>query len=256
MSETLPAADPLPLYHRVYLLLRQRIAEGAWSPGEPMPGEHELAAAHAVSRITVRRALHRLEAEGLVSRRRGAGTYATPPAVEKRRDNLRGLLENLLTMGLRTQVRLLSFAYVPAPAEIAGLLELPPGATVQKSMRLRCTGGVPFSHLTAWVPEAIGRRYRAEDMAARPLLALLHEAGAPASRAEQTISARLADADVAPLLQVEPGAALLWVRRQVRGPSGQVIEAIEALYRPDMYEYQIALVREGALWSPSAEEAG
>ena len=35
--------------------------------------------------------------------------------------------------------------------------------------------------------------------------------------------------------------------------SGQVIEAIEALYRPEMYEYQIGLVREGGLWDVTLE---
>jgi GntR family transcriptional regulator len=241
-------ADPSPLYHRVYLLLRQHIAEGAWPGGQPMPGEHELAEMHGVSRITIRRALQRLEEEGLILRRRGAGTFARPPAAPKRRENLRGLIENLLAMGLRTEVRLLDFAYVTAPGEVAAALELPPGAIVQKSVRLRSTEGVPFSHLTAWVPEELGRRYGPEEMLARPLLLLLEAAGARAARAEQTISARLADSAVAPLLQVEPGSALLWVRRQVRDQAGRVIEAIEALYRPDLYEYEISLLRDGALW--------
>ncbi len=242
------AGDPLPLYHRVYLLLRQHITEGAWPPDQPMPGEHELAEMHGVSRITIRRALQRLEQERLVLRRRGAGTYAMPPRLPKRRENLRGLIENLLAMGLRTEVQLLDFAYVSAPGEIAASLEVPAGTVVQKSVRLRSANRVPFSHLTAWVPEEIGRRYEAQDMAARPLLLLLEDAGAPAARAEQVISARLADATVAPLLKIEPGSALLWVRRQVRDASGRVIEAIEALYRPEMYEYQIAMVRDGHMW--------
>lgn len=243
-------ATPLPLYHRLYLLLRQRILAGEWPEAEPLPGEHELAAAHRVSRITVRRALERLEAEGLVARRRGAGTFARRPEVEKRRDNLRGLLENLLAMGLRTQVRLHEFDYRPAPPDIAAALELPAGSLVQRTVRVRLVKGVPFSHLTTWVPEDIGRRFSAEDLASRPLLALLEEAGVPAARAEQTISARLADADVAALLGIEPGSPLLWTRRQVREASGRVIEWIEALYRPELYEYQISLLRTGDIWSP------
>ncbi len=253
MSESgLSDASPLPLYHRVYLLLRQRIVAGDWPAGTPMPGEHEMAAQHRVSRITIRRALERLEQEGLVSRRRGAGTFARP-AAPARRENLRGLLENLLAMGLRTEVRLLDFAYLPAPPAIAAALEIPPGTLAQKSVRLRAVPGqaAPFSHLTAWVPESLGRRYGPRDLAARPLLRLLEEAGGPAASAEQVISARLADHDVAPLLGVEPGSALLWVRRQVRDAEGRVIEAIEALYRPEMYEYSIAMVRDADRWTPA-----
>lgn len=240
--------DPLPLYHRVYLLLHQQITEGAWPPDVLMPGEHELAEAHGVSRITIRRALQRLEQEKLVLRRRGAGTYARPPAPPKRRENLRGLLENLLAMGLRTKVDLLSFEYVTAPADIARWLETPTGTMVQKSVRVRSVKNVPFSYLTTWVPQEIGERFRPEDLASRPLLQLLEEIGAHPTRAEQVISARLADTQAAKALHVEMGTALLWVRRQVRDESGRVIEAIEAQYRPDMYEYQIAMVREDGLW--------
>jgi GntR family transcriptional regulator len=245
---TASGGEPLPLYHRVYLLLRQHITEGAWQPDIPMPGEHELAETHGVSRITVRRALQRLQQEGLVLRRHGAGTYARAPQPPKRRENLRGLLENLLAMGLRTKVKLVSFAYVAASAEVAAALEIPPGTIVQKSVRLRSVKGAPFSHLTTWVPQEIGGRYRAEDLAAKPLLHLLEAVGARAVSAEQVISAKLADSSVAPLLRIEPGSAVLWVRRQVRDASGRVIEAIEALYRPEMYEYQIEMVREGGLW--------
>ncbi len=240
--------DPLPLHHRVYLLLRQKVGDGAWPAQQPMPGEHELAESYGVSRITVRRALKRLEAEGLVRRRRGAGTFASPPHLPKRRENLRGLIENLLAMGLRTEARLLDFAYVPAPGEVAAALAVPPGTIVQKSVRLRALDGVPFSHLTAWVPQDIGRSYRAQDLQARPLLQLLEEAGARPTEADQTISARLADGEVARLLGVAAGSALLWVRRRVRDRAGRVIEAIEALYRPEIYEYQFGMVRGSGVW--------
>jgi GntR family transcriptional regulator len=249
------AGLPLPLYHRVYLVLRQQVEEGRFDPAVKMPGEHELAADYRVSRITVRRALEMLERDGLIRRRRGAGTYASPPGpAQPQRDNLRGLLENLLAMGLRTKVRLLEFDYVPATAEVAGLLDVPPGASVLRAVRVRSTRGVAFSHLTTWVPEDVGRRFAREDMAERPLLALL-EQHETIARAEQTISATLADATVAPRLQVEIGTALLWVRRQVFNTEGRVIEAIDSLYRPDLYAYQIGLVRDGGLWSPQRSDS-
>lgn len=246
-----PAPPHPPLYHRIYLVLRQRVLEGRYPVDRPMPSEHDLAAEYAASRITIRRALATLEAQGLVVRRRGAGTFARPPApAEPVREDLRGLIENLLQMGLSTTVRLLGFEYVPATPELAALMGLAAGDPVQRSVRVRSARGQPFSYLTAWVPAEIGRRYGRHDLAARPLLALLEEHGVAIARAEQTISARLADSEVAPLLGVEIGAALLWVRRQVFAPSGQVIELLEALYRPELYAYQIGLVREGVMWNP------
>jgi GntR family transcriptional regulator len=254
MAET-QTTDPLPLYHRVYLLLRQQILEGAWPASQAMPGEHELAAAHGVSRITIRRALERLESENLIIRRRGAGTFTQRPTPEKRRENLRGLLENLLAMGLRTDVRLLEFAYVTAPPDIAEQLEVPPATLVQKSTRVRLANNQVFSLITAWVPEDIGRNYHADDLKVRSLLSLLEQAGFPASRAAQTLSAKLADSTMARLLDVAPGSALLWARRQVRNASNRVIETIDVLYNPALYEYQFELIRDGTMWNPARTSA-
>lgn len=143
----------------------------------------------------------------------------------------------------------------PAAPDAAAALEIPVGTPAQKSVRVRSAPGsrVPFSHLTAWVPEEIGRRYEARDLAARPLLHLLEEVAGPAARADHLISAKLADNTVAPLLGIEQGSPLLWVRRQVRNGEGRVTESMEALYRPGLYEYTLDMVREDGLWNPSQD---
>lgn len=61
--------------------LREQISSGRIVPGDKLPSENALIAEHAVSRTVVREALTRLQAEGLVHTRRGAGSFAlTPPA--------------------------------------------------------------------------------------------------------------------------------------------------------------------------------
>lgn len=246
---------PLPRYHQVYVVLRQQILEGFYAPDRPMPGEHELGALFSVSRITIRRALDRLEGEGLVTRSQGRGTFAQAPmAVAPLRANLRGLLENLLAMGLQTKVRLIEFGYVAAPPDVASQLGVAPSTPVQKAVRVRCHGETPFSHLTTYVPEDVGRSYGEADLAERPLLALLERAGVTVTRADQSITAKLADTAAAPLLEVEVGAALLCVRRCVRDQNDRVVEYIEALYRPDRYEYHMTMSRVSeagrAHWTP------
>jgi GntR family transcriptional regulator len=166
------------------------------------------------------------------------------------------LLENLLAMGLKTTVQVLSFAYVAASAEVARAMEIPIGTLVQKAVRVRRHKGMPFSHLTTYVPEAIGRTFSKVDLGKRPLLVLLEQAGVSVDRADQTITAKLADTIVAPLLEVEVGSALLAVKRQVRDEKGRVVEYIEALYRPDLYEYEMSMLRvagtESPVWAPDA----
>ena len=87
-----PERTVTPLYHQVYLALRQKILNGECDPKIALPGEHQLAAKYGVSRVTVRRTLEALELEGLVSRRRGIGTFPVAQAAERQeRYNIGGL---------------------------------------------------------------------------------------------------------------------------------------------------------------------
>lgn len=71
---------PLPRVPRtvdaVVTHLRTALVDGHFPPGEHLPPERQLAASLGVSRLTLRAALARLEAEGLVRARQGDGVRA------------------------------------------------------------------------------------------------------------------------------------------------------------------------------------
>ena len=236
---------PIPRYHQVYLVLRDRLASGEFAADAPLPGEHDLAKSYGVSRVTVRAALGRLEQDRLIVRQRGRGTFAR----ERRADApaqvpLAGLLENLIVMGLKTSVRVIELAEIPAPADVADALRVAPGVPVQKAVRVRCVQGGPVSHLTTFVPTAIARFARRE-LAGKPMLQLLEAAGVKVSGAEQTITSRLSDPAVTPLLEVGVGSPLLAVTRVVHDDAGRPVQLLRGLYRPDRYEYRMHLTRSG-----------
>ncbi len=235
---------PTPLYHQIYLILRGQIEDGTLADGTWLQGEEQLARQYGVSRITARRALAELAAEGLVSRGRGRGTRVVRPhAPAPVHGGVDRLLANLVAMGSKTSVRLLAFGYEPAPPHVAAALDIEPGDIVQHSIRVRSNGDGPFSHLTTFVPEHIGRRYARRDLARTPLLALLERAGVVVGSAEQTISATLADARTAPMLDTIVGSPLLRISRVVRDQGGTAVEFIVGLYRPDRYQFPMLLDR-------------
>jgi GntR family transcriptional repressor for pyruvate dehydrogenase complex len=65
--------------------VRQEIAAGRLGPGQRLPPERELAEAMSVSRPSLRSGLRTLQAMGIVTSRRGAGTFivAGPPKLGK-----------------------------------------------------------------------------------------------------------------------------------------------------------------------------
>jgi GntR family transcriptional regulator len=241
-------ALPLPKYHRVYLVLRQQLEEGAFAAG--LPGEHALMAQFEVSRVTVRKALEQLAAEGLISREPGRGTRPIAPvsgAAPEDRAHLTGLLENLVTMGLKTSVKVLEVAGITASEAVAAALSVPVGSEVQKAVRVRSTREGPLSLITTYVPQELARGFGRRELARKPILLLLEESGVHVGRAHQTISARLADAAVAEHLDVAVGTALLAVRRLIYDVDDRPVQWLHGLYRPDRYEYQMELSRVGSI---------
>jgi len=57
--------------------LKYNIISGAWPPGTKIPSELELAKLFNVSRVSVREAIHRLMGMGVLTVRKGDGTYVT-----------------------------------------------------------------------------------------------------------------------------------------------------------------------------------
>ncbi len=228
----------------LYLRLREQITSGALAPGSRLPSEPSLAREQGISRVTVRRALDALASDGLIRRQVGAGTFIAErgggkPLVA----DFANMLAHLVEMGRATRVKLLSFSYLPPPAAVAEALGLAEGARTQFSIRVRYADDLPFSHLTTYVPESIGVNWSEQELASRPLLALLERSGVRAERASQAISAVLAGPEVAEALGVDVGSALLEIRRTVYDPQGFGIEHLHALYRPDRYLFHMDMSR-------------
>ena len=147
--------------HRVFLLMRDEIARGDYETGRPLPGEHKLAEARGVSRVTIRKALDALAAHGLVTRRpgRGAVVRARPGDGIAIKGDLATLMPQLLEMGEATTARLLEFSYGTPPPAVAAALDIDGTAQVQRAVRVRMVDGRVFSHLTTHVPAAIALNY-------------------------------------------------------------------------------------------------
>lgn len=242
---------PLPKYHQIYLVLCEQLAEGRFAQG--LPGEFALMEEFGVARVTVRRALEKMAADGLIAREPGRGTRpieAPVPTIAQgadgaQRAHLGGLLENLVSMGLRTSVKVIDVQTVTASASVAAALQLRPGDAVQKAVRVRSTREGPLSHITTYVPGEVARRFGRRELSRKPILVLLEEAGVRVGRAHQTITARLADATLAQHLDVPVGSALLAVRRLVYDADERPVQWLHGLYRPDRYAYEMQLSRVG-----------
>ena len=133
------------------------------------------------------------------------------------------------------------------PAQVAQALQVSAGDAVQKAVRVRSTQAGPLSHITTYVPAAVSREFTRRELSKKPILILLEEQGVKVGRATQTISAKLADVQVASQLDIAVGSALLAVRRLIFDDQERPIQWLHGLYRPDRYEYEMQLSRVGSI---------
>lgn len=241
----------MPLYHQSYLVLRQRLLEGVYPLDAPLPSEEEIRHEFGVSRVTIRRALAELESEGLIQRRRGSGTYPIEQASSSNtRANISGLYQNMITLGLNSKARLLKFERIPVPRflrQVSPLFE----SKVLHVERVRNLDGEPFSYMKSYIPESLARNFRKTSLGNDPLLATLEMAGIVVAKADQSLSASAADAEIAEALGVPIGSPLIQMRRLSVDADDKPIEYFVSYYRPDRFEYRITLSRDRGGEAPS-----
>ncbi len=251
----LRASEPVPLYYQLELLLREQIESGRLHPGDPLPGEFLLADQFSVSRVTVRRALNRLEEDGLIVRRRGARTLISPnlaPQQRRQRDSstFRGFEDELRRVGLHVDARILESADGAAPPRIAALLEIPAGEEVLRIRRLGSSHDMPLWLELRYFPLAIGRRLLDFDPASDSILVLLQrKLGLQIEQVQAQLQAVVASQRQAQLLSVEPGAPL-FLHQSVTFACGQgPVQVVLAYLRGDCYRLDLQAV-------PRPQESG
>ena len=189
------------------------LGRGRFPPGALMPSEAELVLHFGVSRMTVNRALRELQAEGLVDRVQGAGTYAAQLHRVASTLTIRDLHEEIVERGHRhTATVVLCQAEVAAPA-LAGQLGLKPGAGVFHSLIVHFENGVPLQCEDRYVNPACAPGYLAVDFTQTTPTHHLFEVTA-LWRAQYSIEADRATAQESSLLGIDAGEPCLIVVRR------------------------------------------
>jgi GntR family transcriptional regulator len=129
------------LYLQISGALAEQIATGTWRPGAPMPNEGDLAREFGVSAGTMRKALDKLEAERIVERRQGRGTFVLDHSADKLAFRFSRIVDQQgLRVGDRDAV-LLSQQIAIASGDERKHLDLAAGEEVVRTTRLTQSSG-------------------------------------------------------------------------------------------------------------------
>lgn len=213
--------------------LREAIGNGSHPVGSALPSEAELAAAHGVSRGTVRQAVSALQAEGMIGSRQGARRVVLSTAPSQSFAELRSFAQWARAGGHTPGGLALESVRGQASGEEAALLQLAPGAQILRVLRIRTLDGEPVllerTVYADWITPVVERLPQDCESVTQ---ALYDETGLVFAHGEHHLDAVAAGTVDAHQLAVRRGSPLLRVRRTTTTPEGRPVETSDDRYRP------------------------
>lgn len=212
------------LYQRIRDDIEARIMSGEWAPGHRVPFEHELMAEYGCSRMTVNKVLSTLAANGLITRRRRAGSVVAEPSRERAVLEIQDFALEAARAGSVYRFKILQRKVEALDAAASQRTGLPLGTEMLCITTLHLTDEVPSAYEQrlinlATVPEAAEERFT-EDPPGTWLLRRV-----PWTDAEHIVRATNADSALAKRLHIQTGAACLMLERRTWQAGAFVTEA-------------------------------
>jgi GntR family transcriptional regulator len=219
-----------PRYQLLADQLIQGIASGQMPVGERIPSEHDLCAAHDMSRGTVRQALRCLEDLGMITRSPlGTRVTAAHPVDAYRPSAIAP--DEIMDLIQQTRLRRPKSAEVFADAELAARLDVEVGS------HWYCLIGPLVLRSDPDVVLCWSEHYHSTDEGRKQLRhGGVTVGGIESARLEQVVSAELMSAQPARALGALPGSAALIVRRTHVDESGNLVKVSVHTHRGDRYK--------------------
>ncbi len=236
------AHNGTPAYQRIQAAIRQRIEAGHLKPGDAVTSERELAKAHQVSLMTARHALAGLEREGIVERRRGAGTFVAPPRIHF--NKLMSYTEQMSSRGLTPFSKIVAAKIIENEPEVAARLTLPTTSRIVKIERVRHTSDEPFALEICYLrADEFSGLVKAPLGRSSLFGTLEREYGVDLTYADEEVDATAADARVAQWLEVPRGSPVLRIRQVIYSSKGKPVIYVIGFYRSERHSLFIRRFR-------------
>lgn len=229
--------SPVPLHSQVEQVLRKLIEGVEYKKGKPLPKEVELSNRFGVSRNTVRQATNKLEYEGLITRKKGVGSFVTSHGLSTQLSQWHSFTMEMNEKGITFENIELNASMVNASEKLTNFFHIRQESKVLLLKRLRAIEGEPIVYFESYFHPRIG--ITTEEDFKKPLYQLLEEKfGVVAVRSNEHIRAQVAG-QMAKKLAIHSDDPVLVRERFVYDPGDRPIEYNIGFYRADRFTYSI-----------------
>jgi GntR family transcriptional regulator len=227
----------LPLHSQVEQILRKLLVRAEYKNGKPLPKEVELSNRFGVSRNTIRQATNKLEHEGLITRKKGVGTFVTSHDLSTQLSSWHSFTLEMMEKGISFENTAINTSWVKADEKLANFFRIRKNAQVLQLTRLRAIDGEPVVYFESCFHPRIG--LTTEDDFNQPLYKLLEEKfGIVVVRSNEHIRAQQAG-PMAKQLDLHVTDPILVRERFVYDPGDRPVEYNIGFYRADKFTYSI-----------------
>ena len=231
-------ARNIPRYIQIADSLLDQVESGELEPGTRLPSERRLSELFEVNRLTLRRALSRLEALGLVIRQHGKGNYVAEPKIERQTGGLISFTHGMERRGFMPGAKVITLEERPVEAAVAKEMGLPVLTPVYYGHRLRLLNHEPVMLEEFWMPAQLFPGLEKHDLTNYSTYKIMEsEYEISMLKARRSFEPVIATEYEAELLEVEVGTPLMLLRRLGFDQEGRCVEYGKDLYRGDRFRF-------------------
>jgi GntR family transcriptional regulator len=210
--------------------------------GDMLPTEPEIEKMYQVSRMTVRKAIEELVAEGRVSKQQGRGTFVQSPGIIQEAGKITSWTEEMKLKGKETKTIGLQILEIYPSNKLAADLSLKKNEKVVCIKRVRVVDGEPLAIMVNYLRSTAVPGLLESGLTSESLYEELENRyNIVIERATERIRAREASELEAISLNIPPYSAVLQVTRLSYLSDGMPFEVVEMTTRADRYQYHIEL---------------
>jgi len=227
MKELINEESGIPLYYQIKELIREKINNGDWKSGDKIPNELDLAKNFTVSRATIRQAILELVNEGILSRKKGVGTFVSKPKFEG----------NFITLSypeeLGTKHTPISIKVIEDTSGKLTELNLKDHEKVYEIIRLRYFNEEPAAIEKSYIPVSFAPDLLENNLEGKLNDLLTEKYGIIMTRFKSYIEPILLPYYEAKVLEVEQNRPALKITKLLMTPQGTPVMLSISIFRED-----------------------
>ena len=238
--------NPLPLYHQLQEILREKVVSGEWLPESQIPTEIQLMEMFGVSSSTVRSAILELVRTGFLHRKRGRGTFVSRPKLET------DFTKEFFPVSSEARHAILKATVIEPNKTIRRMLDLAPGQTVTELIRLRFIEDEPASVERSYVPSHFCPELASANVTGRIVDWIKEKLGITIARVKIYLEAGVTNKYESNVLQMKNGSPTLLFTRICYDSQDRPLMVMKSILRGD----RIRVVTDSDLTGIQLEEKG